>query len=143
MAPERIFPDLQFTVLCDDVRLEKNGKLILIGLFEAIPTFGFPVRHPFLHVVNRWCNGEGEFREKTRIVNSINETVVESAENVFQLKSIASMHTVISRFTNIPFSAAGGYWVEVIIDDNLKQRYPLALVEIDRETRQPKQDTDP
>ena len=55
--PLLMTPDLQFSVLCDDVRQEANGKLILIGLFEAIRTKVFPVRHPMLFIVNRWRNG--------------------------------------------------------------------------------------
>ena len=32
----KIKPDLQFSVLCDDVRREENGKFILIGLRSKV-----------------------------------------------------------------------------------------------------------
>jgi len=38
--------DLQFSVLCDDVRREDNGKLILIGLFEVIGGAEYPLVYP-------------------------------------------------------------------------------------------------
>jgi len=126
-----IEPDLQFSVLCDDVRIENNGKFILVGLFEAIRARTFPVQHPVLFVINRWCNGEGQFREKTRLVSAINEPVMEGPENTFLLKATTGVYTVVSRFTGIPFQHAGTYWVEVLLDDRLKQRYPLTLVKIE------------
>ena len=133
----KIPPDLQFSVLCDDVRIENNGKFILVGLFEAIRSRKFPVKHPILHVINRWCNGEGEFTEKTRIVNAINKGVVEGAANQFTLKSTTGVYTVVSRFANIPFEQAGTYWVEVLLDGQLQQRYPLTLVQIPEKDKKP------
>ena len=73
-------PDLQFSVLCDDVRQEGNGKLILIGLFEAVRAKMFPVNHPMLFIVNRWRNGVGTFTEVTKLVSANNEKVVEGPE---------------------------------------------------------------
>ena len=130
MPEELLPPDLQFSVLCDDVRVEKNGKFILLGLFEAIRATRFPVRHPALFVVNRWCNGHGEFREKTRLVSSTNEQIVESQENVFHLKSTVGVYTVVSRFASIGFKEPGTYWVEVMLGAQLQLRYPLTLVQI-------------
>ena len=123
-------PDLQFSVLCDDVRVENNGKFILLGLFEAIRARSFPVRHPVLYVVNRWCNGHGTFREQTRLVSARNERVIEGRENNFELKSSTSVYTVVNRFANIQFPDPGTYWIEVLLDRALRQRYPISLVEI-------------
>ena len=129
-------PDLQFSVLCDDVRIENNGKFILVGLFEAIRARSFPVRHPILFVVNRWCNGEGEFREQTRLVSSTNERIVEGNDNVFQLKSTTAVYTVVNRFANIRLPQAGTYWVEILLDRQLRQRYPITVVQISPEEAQ-------
>jgi len=35
-------PDLQFSVLCDELRREDNGKFMLLGLFEAVAGMQFP-----------------------------------------------------------------------------------------------------
>jgi hypothetical protein len=121
-------PDLQFSVLCDDVRQEINGKLILIGLFEAIRAKTFPVRHPVLFIVNRWRNGDGTFRELTRLVSATNEKVVEGPEARFSLPGTHTSHTVIHRFPNILFETPGTYWVEIQLDGQLHHRYPIRLV---------------
>ena len=128
-----ITPDLQFSVLSDDVRQEINGKLILIGLFEAIRARMFPVRHPMLFIVNRWRNGEGTFTESTRIVSASNEKVVEGPEAKFELPGTHTSHTVIHRFPNILFEKHGTFWVEISLDGELRHRYPIRLVGEDEE----------
>jgi len=65
-----IKPDLQFSILCDNVRREDNGKMMFIGIFEVIKALSFPVRHHELFIVNRWIKGIGSFVEKTRIIDS-------------------------------------------------------------------------
>jgi hypothetical protein len=126
-----IRPDLQFSVLCDDVRREENGKFMLIGLFEAINSKKFPVVHPSLFVINRWCKGEGVFRQRIRILNiEGKEKVFETGEQAFELKDINAHHTLISRFNNLLFPKAGKYWVEILLNDELILNYPLILNEV-------------
>jgi len=125
----RLIPDLQFSVLCDDIRQEITGKFIFIGLFEAIKAKQFPVRHPVMFVVNRWCNGQGDFSGQTRIVSASNEKVAEGKDTPFALTSTTSSYTIVERFDRVTFSEAGTYWVEILLDGNLRQRYPLTLVE--------------
>lgn len=129
----KIAPDLQFSVLCDDIRIEKNDKLILIGLFEAIKAKMFPVRHNILFIVNRWRNGEGGFTELTKIVSPANEKVIEDPEAKFMLPGTHASHTIIHRFPNILFERHGTYWVEISLDGELRHRYPIRLVGADEE----------
>jgi hypothetical protein len=127
----RITPNLQFSVLCDDVRREENGKFMLIGLFEAISSKKFPATHLTLFVVNRWCKGEGSFTQKIRIVNSNDKSMVfQTEEQAFQLSDIDRHHTLVSRFNNLVFAAPGKYWLEVLLDNELFLNYPIMLKEI-------------
>lgn len=43
-------PKLLFTLICDDARIEKSNKLIIIGLYNYVINFGIPQpqRHPTL-----------------------------------------------------------------------------------------------
>src|SRR3990167_3771188 len=96
-----IKPNLQFSVLCDDVRREDNGKFMLLGLFEAINAKKFPATHPTLFVVNRWCKGEGAFTQKIRIVNTKDGAIVfQTDDQGFELTDIDAHHTLVSRFNN-------------------------------------------
>ena len=63
-----MIPDLQASVMCDDVRQERNGKFMLIGIFDGlVQAVNQPVC-PRICLMNRWCAGEGEFTQKSRIV---------------------------------------------------------------------------
>lgn len=127
----KIKPDLQFSVLCDDVRREENGKFILIGLFEAINSKVFPATHQMLFVVNRWCKGEGTFTQKIRIINTKDKSIVfQTDEQGFELTDIDRHHTLVSRFNNLLFPNPGKYWVEILLDNELVLNYPIILKEL-------------
>ncbi len=126
-----IEPTLLFSVMCDDVRREDNGKFMLLGLFETIGAFQFPAVHPVLFVVNCWTSGLGEFRQKTRILKPDGKVLVEDKETAFILKDLKSKHKIIARFNNIQFEVPGEYSVEVILNSNLKVRYPLVAKKIE------------
>ena len=126
----QIKPNLQFSVLCDDVRREENGKFMLIGLFESINSNKFPATHPVLFVVNRWSKGQGSFRQKIRIVNSKDKSMVfQTEDQPFELGDIDRHHTLISRFNNLVFPVQGKYWLEVLLDGELFLNYPIILKE--------------
>jgi len=129
-----IKPNLQFSVLCDDVKREDNGKFMLLGLFEAINAKKFPATHPSLFVVNRWCKGEGEFTQKIRIVHAMDGKIIFSTdEQPFVLRDIDNHHTLISKINNIAFPTSGKYWVEVLLNGDLVLNYPIMLKEVQSE----------
>ena len=132
MADERkdftmILPTLLFSVLCDDVRREDNGKFILIGLFEMIGTADFPVYHAVLYVMNCWCSGIGDFTQKTRILNPDGTVLAEDQETKFALMNLKAKHRIVARFNNLYFQNPGEYSVEVLLNGELKVRYPLIV----------------
>lgn len=127
-----IKPNLQFSVMCDDVRREDNGKFMLLGIFEAINAKEFPALHHALFVANRWCKGEGSFTQKIRIINTKDKSVVfQTEEQPFQLSDIDMHHTIISRFNNLLFPDPGKYWVEVFLNNELILNYPIMLREME------------
>lgn len=121
-----MLPDLQSSLLCDDVRQERNGKFILIGLFDALGVPGFPLVFQRLCVVNRWCCGEGDFRQRSRILQPDGNTVlVEGKDVVVHLHDNEAIATSIEFFINVKFDMEGTYWVEIMLDNDMKLRYPL------------------
>ncbi len=124
----KIIPDLQFSVVCDDVRQERNGKFILIGLFDLISGPQLPVNFPRMCVVNRWCGGEGEFRQLTRIVRPDQSTILTAGREIpIRLPSIEATVTNIEFFVNVGFPEPGAYWVEILLEQELRLRYPLRV----------------
>ena len=123
-------PDLQFSIVCDSIRREDNGKMMFIGIFEVIGAKNFPAKHRELFIANRWIKGAGRFTEKTRVVNlKSNKMVIETKEVTFELKNIEAAHTVISKFLNIVFPEPGRYQVEVLLNGELLRSYPIILAE--------------
>ena len=59
MQPTRILPDLQCSLLCEEVRQEANANFILIGVIDVIRVPQVPVTAFKLAVFNRWTAGLG------------------------------------------------------------------------------------
>jgi hypothetical protein len=127
MDTGQIQPTLLFSVLCDDVRREDNGKFMLIGLFETIGAVSFPVVHAKLYIMNCWCSGLGTFRQKTRLLCPDSRKLVEDEETEFRLADLKSKHRIVARFNNLRFDVPGEYAVEVLLNNELKARYPLIV----------------
>ena len=125
-----IKPDLQFSIVCDSIRREDNGKMMFIGIFEVIGARTFPATHHELFIANRWIKGMGSFTEKARITNlKDNKVVVETRDVNFELKGIESSHTVISKFVNIVFHEPAAYQVEILLNGEVVRYYPLIVTQ--------------
>ncbi|MDD2455371.1 MAG: hypothetical protein PHE10_03470 [Kiritimatiellae bacterium] len=126
-----MIPDLQASVLCDDVRQERNGKFMLIGIFDGLMQ---PVNQPVcpkICLLNRWCMGEGEFTQKSRIVAPDGVTVVGEGQPVpIRLSGEQQIATTVEVFINLAFRQAGTHWVEILLNQQLRMRYPLHVRKI-------------
>lgn len=125
---ERIFPDLQSAVLCEDVRNELNGQQTLVGVLTAIPAPQVPVAFFKLCVWSRWCGGAGSFHQRTLILNAADESPLATAEVNFTLQSLEANATNVNFFGGLQFPAHGLYHVEIHLEGELKLRFPFALV---------------
>ena len=123
-----MIPDLQASLLCDDVRQERNGKFMLIGLFDGLALQQLPTRFPKICVVNRWCCGQGDFAQRTRLIGPDEKKVIMEGKDVpVKLASPDNTATSVEVFMNVGFETAGTYWVEVLLDGQMRLRYPLML----------------
>ena len=130
MTTTTIDPALLYSVLCDDVRREDNGKFILLGLFETIGARDFPAAHLTLFVVNGWIAGAGKFSQYSRILDPSGHELARDRETLFELANLKSRHSVIARFNNIELPQPGEYAVEVLLNGDLKVRYPLVVEQV-------------
>jgi hypothetical protein len=121
-----MIPDLQTSLLCDDVRQERNGKFILIGVFDGLFMAQLPGLFPRLCLVNRWCCGKGTFTQRSRLVGPDGVTnICEGQPIPINLPDDSQVATTVEIFVNLQFPAAGRYWVEVHLEQQLRLRYPL------------------
>lgn len=127
MQPTRILPDLQASILCEDVRQESNGNFILIGVIGAVNVPQVPVTAFKLCLFNRWSAGVGSFTETVRLIAPDQTTVLRQGQVKFNLNDPAYNATNVTVFGQVKFEAAGTYYIEVSVDDILKLRYPVPL----------------
>ncbi|MGA2029862.1 MAG: hypothetical protein ABSG87_07295 [Verrucomicrobiota bacterium] len=128
MNATRILPDLQCSLLCEEVRQEANGNFFLIGVVNFLRVPQLPAVAGRLCVFNRWTAGIGKFTENIKIIAPDQTTVLRKGESKFELKDAALHATSIMVFGNLEFKTAGKYFVEVLVDDVMKLRYPVPVI---------------
>jgi uncharacterized protein DUF6941 len=128
MQPTRILPDLQCSLLCEEVRQEINGNFFLVGIINFIRVPQVPITAFKLMLFNRWTAGVGQFTESVRLIAPDQTTVLRKSEVKFALQDPMFHATNVSLFGQVEFKMAGVYYVEVLVDDVMKLRYPLSVV---------------
>ena len=128
MNPTRILPDLQASLLCEDVRQETTGNFILVGILGYVRVPQLPIKAFKLCVYNRWTAGVGQFTESVRLVAPDGTSVVRKSEVRFALQDATHHSTNVTLFAGVEFTAAGVYYVEVMVDDVMKLRAPLPVL---------------
>jgi hypothetical protein len=128
MQPSRILPDLQCSLLCEEVRQEVTGNLFLIGVINFIRVPQVPVMAFKLSVFNRWTAGVGKFTESVRLIQPDQTTVLRKGEVKFVLQDASFNATNVTVFGQVEFKSAGIYYIEVLVDDVMKLRYPISVI---------------
>ena len=128
MQPTRILPDLQASLLCEEVRQESTGNFFLIGVVNFIRVPQLPVVAARLCVFNRWTAGIGQFVESIKLIAPDQTAVLRKGEMKFELKDAAMHSTNVMVFGQLEFKAAGTYFIEVTVDDVMKLRYPVPVI---------------
>ena len=123
-----IEPDLLYSVLCDEVRREDNGKLMLLGLFEQIAVAQFPAQHPGCCIINKWCNGQGRWTQQTRFVDENDNVLMQDQPITFDLAGLDAHFTAVQMFVGLTLQNPGKVFIEVMLNDELKQRYTLNVL---------------
>lgn len=136
MQASRILPDLQASLLCEEIRQEATGNLILLGVLNLIRVPQLPVMAPRLFVYNRWTAGVGQFTESTRIIAPDQTTVIRKGDVKFALQDPNQSTVNVTVFGQIEFATAGVYFVEVLVDDVMKIRAPLPVIVVPQQGQQ-------
>ena len=128
MQATRILPDLQCSLMCEEVRQEVNGNLFLIGVVNVVRLPQLPIVAGRICIFNRWAAGIGAFNETVRLIAPDQTTVISKSELKFELRDPALSATNVTFFGQVKFEVAGTYYMEVLVDDVMKLRYPVPVV---------------
>jgi len=128
MDATRILPDLQCSLLCEEIRQEANGNFFLIGVINFIRVPKLPVVAFRLCVFNRWTAGVGQFIQSVRILAPDQVSVLGKHDLKFGLQDAGGSVTNVTAFQQMEFKTAGTYYIEVLVDDVMKLRYPVPVL---------------
>jgi hypothetical protein len=125
---ERMIPDLQASFACEDVRVEAGGAHTIVGIVNFIGAPSLPIQIIKLCVWTRWSSGVGDFEQITRLVAPDEETVLASATTKFRLGNEESHTTNVNIFGGIQFNQPGAYHFEILLDGEMKLRFPMRVI---------------
>ena len=128
MRETRILPDLQCSLMCEDIRQEANGNPMLIGVLGQIVVPKLPITAPQLVCFQRWTAGMGEFIEHIKLMGPDQSTILFEQKCKFELQGPEVSRVNVHVFGNVEFKEPGTYQIEVSVDDVLKLRYPLPVI---------------
>jgi hypothetical protein len=137
MNATRILPDLQSSLLCEEVRQEANGNFFIIGVVNFIRVPQLPVVAARLCVFNRWTAGIGQFVEGVKLIAPDQTTVLRKGEMKFELRDAAMHSTNVMVFGQVEFKVPGTYYIEVLVDDVMKLRYPVPVIHAPPQNQNP------
>ena len=113
--------------MCEEVRQEVNGNLFLIGVVNVVRLPQLPIVAGRICIFNRWAAGIGAFQETVRLIGPDQTTVISKSEMKFELRDPALSATNVIFFGQVKFETAGTYYLEVLVDDVMKLRYPVVV----------------
>jgi hypothetical protein len=121
---------LDYTLFCEDVRVEASNHLSLMGVMHQVVVPRLPVTLIKFAVLNHW-RGEGEFVTEVRILSpDRRQTIAMSQPTNFSVPSDGYADNV-TVFVNTSFAQPGNYIVQTIIDSSkfAERTLPIILVE--------------
>jgi hypothetical protein len=109
---------LHYTIICEDVRLEVNHKLSLMGIFYGLQVPQVPVTLLKIVVLNHW-SGEGQFLSEVRILSPDKaQPIAVSPPSPFEIPANGFADNV-TIFANITFPTQGDYYIQTLINSSL------------------------
>ena len=129
---EKMNLQLHYSLLCEDVRLEVNHKLSLMGLFYAIQVPQLPVTLLKLAVLNHW-SGEGQYLSEVRILTpDRSQPIAVSPPSPFEIPANGFADNV-TLFANITFPSSGNYLIQTLINSNLFAEQILPVLDVSQQ----------
>ncbi|MGE0884175.1 MAG: hypothetical protein AB7P14_11575 [Blastocatellales bacterium] len=110
--------ELNYTIFCEDVRVEASGSLSLMGVFHQIVVPQLPVGLIKFAVLNHW-QGEGQYMTEVRILTPDKmKTIAVSQPSSFEIAPQGYADNV-TLFINTTFQQPGDYVVQTLINSSL------------------------
>lgn len=122
--------ELDYTILCDDVRLEAGNKLSLMGVFQNIMVPQLPLTLIKFAIVSHW-HGIGRYNAEVRVMSADKRQIIVASQPTNFEVGQGGFADNVSFFVNVVFPQAGTYWVQTLVNSSLYDEFPMMVVEAD------------
>src|SRR5215470_6969543 len=123
---------LDYTIFCEDVRVEVSNHLSLMGVTHQIVVPQLPVTLIKFAVLNHW-RGDGRFMTEVRILAPDRmQTIAMSQPSGFTVPSDGYADNV-TVFVNTTFYQPGNYIVQTLINSSLFAERSLPVLLVDQQ----------
>ena len=119
---------LEYTLLCDDVRIEMGNKISLMGIFQNIMVEKLPVSLIKFAVVNHW-RGSGNHQTEIRILSPDKANMIVTSQPTTIQLAEGGFTDNVSFFVNVVFPNPGTYWIQTIANTVVLEETPLIVTD--------------
>jgi hypothetical protein len=124
---------LDYTLFCEDVRVEATNHLSLMGVTHQLVVPQLPVTLIKLAVINHW-RGEGQYLSEVRILTPDRmQTIAVSQPTGFSVPADGYADNV-TVFVNTSFFQPGNHIVQTLINSTLFSEKTLAVMLANQQT---------
>lgn len=119
---------LEYTLMCDDVRIEMGNKISMMGIFQNIMVEKVPVSLIKFAVINHW-KGQGSHQTEVRILSPDKSNMIVTSQPTNLELAAGGFTDNVSFFVNVVFPDAGTYWVQTIANSVVLDEFPLIVTD--------------
>jgi hypothetical protein len=126
MSTQSLNAHLEYSLLCDDVRVELGNKLSLMGLFRNIYFYALPSTLLKFAVINHWT-GRGQYSSEVKILSPDRSKIIAQAQAapfVIERDGFADNITI---FANVTFETEGPHRLQVYLNSVMVREIDLTI----------------
>lgn len=122
-----------FAVFADAANLSQEGKLNVLGVFDALQVGSLPAVHPRAHLVVHLKGSPADVGRHTVTLRWINPAGNELWQSSGELNvgqppaGVSEMDLPLIAQIDLPIDAAGGYHMAVSLDDRTSAEVPVQV----------------
>ena len=122
-----------FAVFADAANLSQEGKLNVLGVFDALQVGSLPAVHPRAHLVVHLKGSPADVGRHTVTLRWINPAGNELWQSSGELNvgqppaGVSEMDLPLIAQIDLPIDAAGGYHMAVSLDDRTRAEVPVQV----------------
>ena len=124
---------ISFALFADAANLSQEGKLNILGVFDAIQVGGIPTVHPRAHLVVRLKGGREDVGNHRVTLRWLNPGGTELWSTTGELNigpppsGVTELDLPLIASIDLPIDAAGEYSLQIALDEQFRSQIPLQV----------------